>query len=382
MKTVLAVTGTRADYGIYVPVFRAIEAHTDLQLGVVAVGMHLKPEFGSTIEDVHRDGFKIVAEVDTLSLQDTKASMAEFVGKTVVECGRIFAAHKPDIVLVLGDRGEQLAAAVAAVYLAIPVMQLHAGERSGSVDDSVRHAISQLATIRCTSTEEDAERVRRMIGEGARHVHCTGAPALDTIASLAATPKEQLLADAGLESGRPLLLFIQHPDTLDSLSPAGQLQPSLRALESFDGTIMIFGSNADAGGLTMNALLREFADKRKNVRFLQSVPHVTYLSWMAAADVLVGNSSSGIIEAASFRLPVVNIGGRQQGRTRSGNVCDVPYDAERIRTAIHDTVHDASVREKLRRCKNLYGDGRAGRRIADILHDFLVEHPASSLYTG
>ncbi|MFH0851230.1 MAG: UDP-N-acetylglucosamine 2-epimerase [Candidatus Peregrinibacteria bacterium] len=372
MKKILAITGTRADYGIYVPVFRAIECTQNLSLEVVAVGMHLKKEFGSTIEEIRRDGFRISAEPDTLSLADTKAAMVEFVGKTTVECGRIFAQWKPDIVLVLGDRGEQLAATVAAVYLGIPVAQLHAGERSGSVDDPVRHAISQLATIHCTSTEEDAERVRRMCGETARHVHCTGAPALDTIASFAPIPKEKLLADAGLKSGVPLLLFIQHPDTLDPLAPAEQIGPSLKALESFGGNIMIFGSNADAGGMAMNALLREFAQARKNARFVPSVAHREYLSWMAAADALVGNSSSGIIEAASFRLPVVNVGGRQKGRVRSGNVLDVPYDADGIREAIHTALTDASFRTKLQQCRNLYGDGKAGGHIAEILAQFVV----------
>lgn len=382
MKTIFAITGTRADYGIYVPVFRAIERMQDLKLEVLTVGMHLKKEFGSTIEEIRRDGFHIVAEVDTLTLEDTPASMAEFVGRTTVECARIFAERKPSLVLVLGDRGEQLAATVAASYCGIPVAQLHAGELSGSVDDAVRHAISQLAAVHCTSTEEDAQRVRRMLGDRGRYVHCTGAPALDTIASVKLTSKEKLLGEAGLPTAGALLLFLQHPDTLDTLSPAAQLASSLKALESFDGNIMIFGSNADAGGMAMNAALRKFAQKRENVRFEQSVPHTTFLSWMSAADVLVGNSSSGIIEAASFHLPVVNIGGRQQGRTRSGNVLDVPYDAERIRKAIQTAMSDASFRSTLKQCKNLYGDGKASERIAALLHTFLMEHPLPSGYTA
>ncbi|OIO54305.1 UDP-N-acetyl-D-glucosamine 2-epimerase, UDP-hydrolysing [Candidatus Peregrinibacteria bacterium CG1_02_54_53] len=382
MKTILAITGTRADYGIYVPVFRAIERTKDLKLEVLAVGMHLKKEFGSTIEEIRRDGFQIVAEMDTLSLKDTPASMAEFVGKTTVECARVFAERKPSLVLVLGDRGEQLAATVAATYCGIPVAQLHAGELSGSVDDAARHTISQLASVHCTSTEEDAERVRRMLGDRGRQVHRTGAPALDTIASVKLTSKEKLLTEAGLPIVGSLLLFLQHPDTLEAFSPSAQLESSLKALESFDGTIVIFGSNADAGGMAMNKALQEFAQKRKNVRFMQSVPHTIFLSWMAAADILVGNSSSGIIEAASFRLPVVNIGGRQKGRTRSGNVLDAPYDAERIRTAIQTAMSDVTFRAKLKQCKNLYGDGKASERIAGILRTFLMEGSVASGYTA
>ncbi len=370
MKTILAITGTRADFGIYVPVFRAIEAHPDLQLEVAAVGMHLKKEFGLTIDDVRQGGFTIVAEIDTLSLEDTKEAMVEFVGKTTIECGRLFAERKPDIVLVLGDRGEQLAAAVAATYLNIPVTQLHAGERSGSVDDPVRHAISQLASIHFTATEEYADNVRHMLGEEAKHVHCTGAPALDTIASMTVTPKEELLAQAGFETGKPLLLFVQHPDTTDLLTPAEQLISSLNALDSLDANIMIFATNADAGGLKMNTMLQAFAQKKKNAQFVPSVSHPQYLSWMAAADALVGNSSSGIIEAASFHLPVVNIGDRQHGRTRSGNVLDVPYDTQQIQAAIERVLSDDSVCKKLKSCTNLYGDGKAGGRITDILSQF------------
>lgn len=373
MNTILAITGTRADYGIYVPVFRAIGLQNDLQLEVVVVGMHLKPEFGSTIEQIRHDGFTVVAEVDTLTLEDTPASMAEFVGRTTVECARIFADRRPSLVLVLGDRGEQLAATVAAAYCGIPVAQLHAGELSGSVDDPVRHAISQLSAIHCTSTDEDAERVRHMLGDRGKHIQCTGAPALDTIVSFSPVPKSALLSGVGLPLASSLLLFLQHPDTLAIRSPAEQIQPSLKALESFDGNIMMIGSNADAGGMAMNEMLREFAQKRKNVRFAQSLPHVVYLSWMAAADILVGNSSSGIIEAASFHLPVVNIGGRQQGRIRSGNVLDVPYDAERIQDAIQTATSDASFRAQIKQGKNLYGDGKAGMRIATLLSNFLVE---------
>lgn len=370
MKKILAITGTRADYGIYVPVFRAIGLQRDLQLEVAVIGMHLKPEFGSTVEQIRRDGFNVVAELDTLTLVDTPASMAEFVGKTTVECSRLFAARMPDIVLVLGDRGEQLAATIAAAYMDIPVAQLHAGELSGSVDDPVRHAISQMATIHCTSTEDDAERVRRLLGDRGRQIHCTGAPALDTIASFSPMPKQELLSGVGLSPAPALLLFLQHPDTLDVLSPLEQLTPSLKALETFDGNVMIIGSNADAGGVAMNEALRAFTEGKNNVRFAQSLPHVAYLSWMAAADVLVGNSSSGIIEAASFHLPVVNVGGRQKGRTRSGNVLDVSYDADAIRQAIHRALTDTSFHAALQQCKNRYGDGKAGGRIAEILARF------------
>lgn len=376
MKKILALTGTRADYGIYVPVFRAIERTEGLSLGVIAVGMHLKQEFGLTIDEIRRDGFSIVAELDTLTLEDTPAATAQFVGRTTEACARVFSEHRPDLLLVLGDRGEQLAAASAAAYLGIPIAHLHAGERSGSVDDAVRFAISALASVHCTSTEEDAERLRRMLGERAGHVHCTGAPALDVIASLTRAPRERLLAEAGLKDDGPLLLFVQHPDTLEPLTPLDQLRPSLAALQDVPGNIVIFGSNADAGGVAMNEALRTFAGSKGNRRFVPSVPHGVFLSWLAAADALIGNSSSGIIEAASFHLPVVNIGGRQRGRTRSGNVLDVSYDADEIRRALQTALRDSAFLSKVKVSANLYGDGKAAGRIAAILSSFLMERRA------
>jgi UDP-hydrolysing UDP-N-acetyl-D-glucosamine 2-epimerase len=253
-----------------------------------------------------------------------------------------------------------LAAATAGVYLQIPVIQLHAGEHSGSVDDPVRHAITQLASVHLCTTQQYAKEVKRMC-PNALHVHTVGAPALDTILSTDFISKEDLFARFGFDTGKKTALLLQHPDTTNPLTAAEQLQPTLAALEHFDGNVLIIGSNADAGGVQMNTILKEFADNRDHCHFEISLIHTEFLSCENAVDVLVGNSSSGIIEAASFNLPVVNIGSRQEGRLRSGNVLDVPYDAIAIEAGIKEAL------DSTKTYTNIYGDGTAAARILDVL---------------
>jgi GDP/UDP-N,N'-diacetylbacillosamine 2-epimerase (hydrolysing) len=328
------------------------------------------PEFGMTVADIRTDGFPIIAEINTLTIEDTKQSTAAFVGRTTIEFSLLLKRVQPDVILILGDRGEQLAAAIAATYLTIPIAQLHAGEHSGSVDEPVRHAISQLATIHFTATAPYADNVHAMLGGRARHVHVVGAPALDTIATMSVVPKAELFSSMGFDPSKPLLLFVQHPDTSDSRSCDEQLGPSLEALQSFNGNILCFGSNADAGGIAMNDVLQSFVTQGDNRRFVISVSHTTFLSWMACADVLMGNSSSGIIEAASFHLPVINIGDRQQSRLQSGNVLNVSYDTDEIAEAIQQIVFDPSLRQRVQSCENVYGNGTASMAIAEILSQF------------
>ena len=370
-RRILSLTGTRADYGIYKPVYRAIEQSSQLLLELVVVGMHLRKEFGRTVDGIRDDGFPIVAELDTVTTEDTPRSMAEYVGRTTVACASVLDEHRPDIVFLLGDRGEMLAGAIAAAELGIPIAHLHGGEQTGSIDDVMRNAITHMASLHLTTADPHSEAVQRMKGS-ADNVYTVGAPALDVIRTFTPIPKEILCKDHGLNPKLPVLLFVQHPDTREKISPEEQLQPSLEAMRSFPGNIMILGANADAGGIRMNALLQQFVKGKANYVFVLSLPHEQFLSWEASADVLVGNSSSGIIEAASFHLPVVNIGGRQYRRTRSGNVLDVPYDAEAITRALQQALRSETFRAKVATCRNAYGDGHAAERIVRILEHFVA----------
>lgn len=366
MKTILAVTGTRADYGIQRPVYEALARTKGLRLRLVVTGMHLSRRFGHTIDEIRRDGFDVAATVDTLPTSDTPLAMAQYVGTTTVALARVFAREKPELVLLLGDRGEMLAAAIAATELGIRIAHLHGGESSGTVDDVFRHAITQLADIHCTSNAMHSARVLQMRPD-AHHVETVGAPALDTIRQLKPTAKSALFKQADFDPKLPVIVFVQHPDTLSPLSPSQQIGASLTALKSYTGNLLILGANADAGGRLFNARLQKFAAARAHTHFAITMPHHEFLSWLAAADTLVGNSSSGIIEAASFHLPVLNIGERQRGRLRSGNVLDVPQNAPAIARGLTRILTDTRLRTRLQKAKNLYGDGHASERIAKIL---------------
>lgn len=367
MKTILAITGTRADYGIQQPVYEALRQSKKFRLRLVVTGMHLDHRFGRTIDEIRADGFVIAATVKTLPEKDTKLAMAQYVGDTTTVLARVFSREKPDLVLLLGDRGEMLAAAFAAATLGIRIAHLHGGESSGTIDDVFRHAITQLADIHCTSADVHSRRVLQMKRDSARHIHTVGAPALDTILRMIPVSKDILLQHAGFSPALPTVVFVQHPDTLSPLPPIEQIGRSLKALQGFSGNLLLIGANADAGGRLFNATLRRVAASRPHTHFVMTLPHTEFLSWLHAADALVGNSSSGIIEAASFRLPVLNIGDRQRGRLRSGNVLDVPGDAKKIKHGLTAILHDRTLRAKLRKAKNKYGDGKASERIAKIL---------------
>jgi len=364
MRKILAVTGTRADYGIYKPVFDALQDSEKIDLSLIVTGMHLSHAFGHTVDIIESDGFVITAKLDTLSDADTSEGTQSFAEDTKSGAKTVFVSEKPDIVLVLGDRTEMLACAQAAHELGIPVAHIHGGETSGSLDDEQRHAITQLASIHLTSAPAHAEAVQKMKPDAdPDSIAVVGAPALDAIASIELVPKETLFAMVHFVDTKNTILLVQHPDTVETLPASEQLQPSLDALNSFEGNILIIGANADAGGQEFNTILQSFASEKEFCTFFISVSHQEYLSWLSIVDVLVGNSSSGIIEAASFNLPVVNIGNRQKGRLRSGNVRDVPYDSDSIHSAISESLHSTM------EYQNLYGDGKASQHITAILEE-------------
>lgn len=365
-RKILAITGTRADYGIYRPVAEAITAAENLSFEFIVIGMHLRPEFGHTVDLIKKDNFPIVAEIDSLGAEDTPEETVTYIGRTVIACADILQKKRPDILLLLGDRGEQLAGAIAAASMGIPIAHLHGGESSGTIDDAFRHSITHMADLHCTSAQTHADAVVRMRGND-KGVFVVGAAALDTIRLLKPTPKEVLFLQNTFDPALPLLVFVQHPDMLDPLETREQITRSLKALESFAGNILVLGANADAGGRQFNKMLQAFATGGPHRKYCMNVPHETFLSWLSFADLLVGNSSSGIIEAASFHLPVVNIGDRQRGRLQSGNVIDVPYDAMKIQATIQRALTDATFKTQVRSVSNAYGDGRTAARIVAIL---------------
>jgi GDP/UDP-N,N'-diacetylbacillosamine 2-epimerase (hydrolysing) len=364
MRRISVITGTRAEYGILKSVLKEVEANPDLQLSLIVIGMHLSPEFGYTVEEVERDDFKIGAKIDVLHGEDTRVSMAKSIGECFSRTAEALEKIKPDILVVLGDRSEMLVGAVAATYMGIPVAHIHGGEVSGNVDEPVRHAITKLAHIHFPATKESARRIIRM-GEEPWRVHAVGAPGLDGILSEKVLSRRQIATKYDLDLSKPVLLVLQHSVVAEADDAANQMRETLEAVKALGQQTILIYPNADAGGRRMIEVIKEY--KCPFVKVFKSVPHEDYLGLMKLASLMVGNSSSGIIEAASFGLPVVNIGTRQAGRQRAGNVIDVGYDRKEIINAVKKALNDMSFREKVKRCRNPYGDGKAGKRIAKIL---------------
>jgi len=365
MRKIAVVTGTRAEYGIFRPVLKAIKADPRLDLALIVTGMHLSEEFGCTAKEIEKDGFKISANVEMLHAKDTGAAMARSIGKCVHEMANVLEGIKPDVLLILGDRAEMLASAAAASYMGIPIAHLHGGEVSGGVDEPVRHAISKLAHIHFPTTKNSAKRLVKM-GEEPSRIFVAGAPSLDTILNEKLPKRDELAKKYRLDPSKPILLVIQHPIVTEADKAAAQMRETLGAIVELKQQTILVYPNADAGGRRMIKVIKKYG-KCPFIRSFKSIPYTDYLGLMRMASVMVGNSSSGIIEAPSFHLPVVNIGGRQRGRERSTNVIDVGYDRREITRAVKKALYDKKFREKVRNCRNPYGDGRASQRIVKVL---------------
>lgn len=344
----------------------AVRRRRDLKLSVIAAGMHLSKEFGRTVDLIAADGIRVSATIEMDSRGDDASSMSTAVGRGILSLTPVLKTLRPDVLLVLGDRIEALAGAVAGAYSGIPVAHIHGGDVSkGGLDESARHAITKFSHIHFPATPLSRERIIRM-GENSRQVYLAGAPGLDSILRTEPMSKAELARTIGAEVPDRFLILLQHSVTTQIAQARAQIRETSAAMRLLAMSTFVIYPNSDAGG---RVLIREIENLRDLpfVRIFKSVPHRVYLSLMRHASVLVGNSSSGIIEAPSFRLPVVNIGIRQQGRERSANVIDVPHDRAAIRRAVKFALSDELFRRRVRRCRSPYGDGRAGERIARTL---------------
>jgi UDP-hydrolysing UDP-N-acetyl-D-glucosamine 2-epimerase len=361
------VTVGRSDYGHLRPVLDGIRRAPDLDLVLFVAGMHLAPEFGDTRREIEADGFPIAERIEMLEKGDTPEAVAISTGRGVEGFARGFARRRPDLVVVLGDRFEMLAAAAAALPFALPVAHIHGGEVSeGAMDNQIRHAITKLAHLHFASADVHARRIGRM-GEEAWRIHAVGAPGLDRLVGLAALPRATLARELGLAAEGPWLLVTFHPVTLEYRDTAFHVDELLAALEKTDGTLVITYPNADTSGRVIIDRIEEFAGRHPGrCRLARSLGERLYLSLLSHADVMIGNSSSGLIEAPSFGLPAVNIGARQRGRLRGANVIDVAPSREEIFRGI-EAARVPEFRARARAAANPYGDGRAAPRIVEVL---------------
>jgi GDP/UDP-N,N'-diacetylbacillosamine 2-epimerase (hydrolysing) len=357
----LVVTGTRADFGLWTPILNEAKAREGVEAALLVAAMHLDAGFGDTIGDVRAGGWRIAGEVPCTPTGDGRAEMAAAIGQAVIGMAPIVEREAPAWLVVLGDRGEQLAAALAALHLGIAVAHLHGGELTlGAVDDTVRDLISRIAHLHLTAAPDAAARLEAM-GEEPWRIRLVGAPGLDLLRSEASGDLDRLRADHGLGSG-PYLLVVQHPETVGDRDPVADLAATLEAVRRSGLPSLGLFPNADAGGRAMAARL---ADPPSGMRVVASLPRPAYATLLAGAAALVGNSSSGIIEAPLLGVPAINIGERQAGRTRGDNIVDVPAVPDAIAEAI-DRVREPGFRAGLSGVSP-YGDGHAASRILDAL---------------
>lgn len=364
-RTIASITGTRSDYGLMTPVFKAVSGAGGFDLHLVVTGMHLMPEFAASLDRVRADAFGTLHYTNAAPNDGSGTAMARALGRCLVEIAELFQSIRPDIVLLQGDRGEMLAGAVAAAHMNVPVVHMSGGDQTGSIDDSIRNAISKFAHVHLTTCGASSRRLLGM-GESADRVIEVGEPGLDLIHELDYIAPAALAGELGLDLARPVIMATQHPVTTEAAAAGWQMRQVLDALEELDLQTVFTYPNSDAGGKEMTEVLESYRGRR----FLRIVPDLgsrRYLSLMRLAAAIVGNSSSGIFEAPSFKLPAVNIGTRQHGRVRACNVVDVGYGRDAIVNGIRHVLYDRAFREALRECRNPYGDGNAARRTVEIL---------------
>src|SRR3989344_9020311 len=340
-----------------------IKKISNLAIEIAVTGMHLMPEFGKTINEIKKDKFKIHG-INVLYEEDNKESMANFIGKMIQLLIKKVKKIKPDMILLLGDRGEMLAGAIVGGYWAIPVADTHGGDVSFSIDEISRHAITKLSHLHFAATKNAAKRLIKL-GEDSWRVFIAGAPGLDGI--LDKKPSSEKIAKKyKLDLSKPILIVLQHPLTLEIEDAGKQMKETMEAIRELNCQAIVIYPNADAGGRKMIRIIREY-EKYPFIKIFKNIPRQEYLGLMKIADVLVGNSSSGIIEAPYLHLPAVNIGQRQRGRERAENIIDVNHNKAQIKLAIKKALYDKKFKEKVRKCENPYGEGRAGVKIANVL---------------
>lgn len=379
MRTIGVVTVGRSDYGIYLPLLRRLHDDSSIRLELFVSGMHLLPQFGQTVTAIERDGFPIAARIATLSNSDAPAAIAKAIGAGVTGFANAFDRKRPDLLVVLGDRFEMYAAAVAALPFKIPVAHIHGGELTqGAIDDSLRHSLTKLSHLHFVSTEEYARRVRQL-GEEPWRVTVSGAPSLDNLRTLKLQTRAELAQRFRLDLTEPPLLVTFHPVTLEYERTEAYARELLAALDAAGLPVVFTAPNSDTHGCMIRRQIAKYLKTHRNAAFVENFGTAAYFSLMACSRAMVGNSSSGILEAPSFKLPVVNIGTRQDGRLRAANVIDVGYRRQDILAGIR-----RAAQLRLHKLTNPYGDGHAAERIVARLrrvplNDRLIQKQFSDL---
>lgn len=376
MKKVCVVTGSRAEYGILKPIIQKLSCEQNIELQIVATGMHLSTEFGLTYKEIENDGYKINEKIEIVLSSDTAVGVSKAMGLGMISFAESFQRLQPDLVILLGDRYEIFSVASAAMIGRIPIAHLHGGELTqGAIDESIRHAITKMSYLHFTSTESYRKRVIQL-GESPDRVYNVGALGVENIKKISLMSKEEIINEVGIDFNNKVAMVTFHPITLESKPSKEQFKELLEALADFNDLKIIFTkANADADGRIINQMIDEYVNEHgDNCKAFISMGQKRYLSALKHSTIVIGNSSSGIIEAPSFGIPVINIGDRQKGRIHSASVINCPVESEAIRKAIASGLEEKFIKDA-RQATNPYEKNNTSNQILQVIKEFLLNEP-------
>lgn len=367
-KTITVLTATRAEYGLLRPIIKALKESGNFDIKVVVTGAHLSPEFGLTYQEIINDGIEIDQKIEILLSSDTPVSISKSMGLAMISFSEYFEQKPTDALMVLGDRYETLAVALAAMNARIPIIHLYGGETTeGAIDEAIRHAITKLSYLHFTSAAEYRTRVIQL-GEHPDRVFAVGGIGIENALKMPLLSKEELEKSIDFRLDKPYAVVTFHPVTLEDGMAQKQFQAILEAFDAHPEMLFIITkANADANGRIINKMIDEYAASHENVAAFESLGALRYLSALKYADMVIGNSSSGLVEVPSFHIPTVNIGDRQRGRLMADSVICCEPVKEDVLLAM-EQADSKAFREKLADVKNPYGDGDTSRKIVDVLN--------------
>jgi len=369
-RKISITTGTRSEYGLLRPVIKEIAKSKKLEPYLIVTGMHLSKKYGMTINEIKKDGFKIYSKIDMITKGDSPYFMSQALGKGIIGFSRVFKKLKPDINLILGDRDEPLASALAASHMNIPNAHIHGGEKSLGIDEYNRHTLTKISNIHFAVTKQSQKRIIKM-GEDPKNVIFTGSPSIDEVVSGNITNKKELEKIYNIKFKGDEILLVQHPITTEFQKSTQQIINTLDAVVRLKKLTIAIAPNSDAGNQAIFKNLKLYSQKNKFIRVYPNVSRCDYLGFIKNCGVLVGNSSSGLIEGGYFNTPVVNIGLRQFGREKGKNVIDVNNDST---NSILHAIQKAMNSKKNFKNNQIYGKGNSSKKIVKFLENVKLEN--------
>ena len=371
MKRKICILATsRATYGYKKRIIKLVHQAPDLELQLIVTGMHPLKQYGHSINEILGDEVPIAAQLDMMIGGDTPSSYAKSLGVEMQGLVQVFDMLKPDLVLVTGDRGEMFIACATAAYMNIPVAHIQSGDVSGHIDGSARHAMTKLAHVHLPACEDSAQRVEQM-GEEPWRIHNVGAPQLDEIVQSEKLTKVELRKTFDMDFDDEVLLVLQHPVLVESAKAADQMQATLQAVKASGLPTIVIYPNIDAGNEGIINIIEEFG-REPAIHIQRNMQRNVFISLLSNVSLLIGNSSCGILEAPSLKLPAVNVGNRQRGRMQACNVINCACDKDAIFQSIQKALYDKTFRQELKQCTNPYGDGYSSERIVKILGEIKI----------